>query len=108
MAISLEDRVRELEAFRFRMLGRINACQTLAIGAWAHIALNSDDPVARTREAIDAWQRGAERVHHLPGTDPVHLDAISQEYQEAIADLSAELLEHVQAEATRMGLPRKP
>lgn len=107
MAPSLEDRVRSLEGSRIRNVARINACQTLALSMCYHISMREEDPVAYAMRLTAAWKKGADEPKPAPGVDPAYLDALSQEYQEAIADLSKQLLDSVRKEATRLGLPRK-
>lgn len=107
MAKSLEDRVRALEADNLRNLALINACKALAVGAWCHISLHEKDPVAFAQRLIATWRQGAEIPRSFPGADPSYLDALSQVYQQAIEDIAREILPFVQAEAARLGLPRK-
>ena|ERR1700674_2420823 len=94
MARSLEERIRALEGFRYTTLGRVNACQTLLLSAWELILKHhSDDPVGAVEKMRAQWLEAAETPsRYFPGADPVHLDAVSQEYLSAIDRLSAELL----------------
>lgn len=93
---TLEERVRRLEAFRYTMLGQMNAMRTILFGAWnlmlsGHADEIADDPVSYVRASREQWLNHPE-VRQFPGADPAHLDAIWQEYEKAIDQLSGELL----------------
>lgn len=107
MANSLENRVRELEASRLRLVARINALQMMAIGAWCHISLHESDPIAFAERLIATWKQGASSPQSFPGVDPSLLDVLSQEYQETVEELSRHLIEFVTREATKLGHPRR-
>jgi hypothetical protein len=92
MSISLEDRIRELEHFRFTANARIHALQTAAVSALTILALDLSDPLAFAENLTKAWGRGAEAVAASPGADPAQMDLIAQEFQDAIALLSATFL----------------
>ena len=93
MAPSLEDRVRDLERFRYTMLGRVNALQQLMLDAWFNILRKSaDDLVPAAQELREMWLENAKEPRPFPGVDPVHLDAVAQEYEKALDDLTKELV----------------
>jgi hypothetical protein len=92
MSLSLEDRVRELERFRYGASARIHALQTAAISALTILALDLDEPMAFAENLTKAWARGAEAVAASPGADPAQMDMLAQEFQDAIALLSATFL----------------
>jgi hypothetical protein len=98
MSLSLEDRVRELEQFRFAATARINALQTAAVSALTILALDLEDPFPFAENLTRAWARGAEAVVAVPGADPAQLDMLAQEFQDAIARLSAVFLQTVRNE----------
>jgi hypothetical protein len=90
---SLEDRIRALEGFRYAMLGQINATRTVLFAAW-HVLLNQyfDDPRDAITQMRKTWLASAETPRPFPGADPAQLDAVSQEYEKAIRQLTDELL----------------
>jgi len=92
MSLSLEDRIRELEHFRFTANARIHALQTAAISALTILALDLENPMPFAENLTKAWMRGAEAVAASPGADPAQMDLIAQEFQDAIALLSATFL----------------
>jgi hypothetical protein len=48
--LSLEDRVRRLERFRYSVIGRSNAYETLILDLWMQIVEKTDGPVAMAEE----------------------------------------------------------
>jgi hypothetical protein len=109
MSLSLEDRVRELEQFRFAATARINALQTAAVSALTILALDLEDPFPFAENLTKAWVRGAEAVIAVPGADPAQLDMLAQEFQDAIARLSAVFLQTVRNEfAKQQALRPRP
>lgn len=97
---TLEDRVRRLEAFRYSMLGQINATRTVLFAVW-HILLDRHfaDPVGFVQQVRETWLKSAMNLGDFPGVDPAHLDAISQEYEKAIDDLTKHLLRIAEGQA---------
>jgi len=102
MPLSLEDRVRELEQFRYTATARIHALQTAAITALTVVALDCGDPPAFAENLTKAWARGAETVAALPGADPAMTDMLAQEFQDAIALLSETFLQTVRSEFAKL------
>jgi hypothetical protein len=94
MTVSLEDRVRELERFRFTMIGRLNACQTLLFDVWLNLlAMRSADPVATVNALRASWLRIAEAPDRtFLDVNPAHLDLVNQEYRHALDKLTGELV----------------
>ena len=105
MPPSLEDRVRALEGTRVRMIGRINACQTLVIGVWVNVIpkLQGDNlEIAETFRS--AWLEGAEKpIRDFPELDSATLDVLGQEYRDAIDDLSGQLVDYFRGKAPKGG-----
>ena len=105
MAPSLEDRVRALEGTRIRMIGRINACQTLVISALVNVIpkLQGDNlEIAETFRS--AWLEAAEKpTQDFPGIDPATLDVLGQEYRDAIDELSGQLVDYFRGQAPKGG-----
>jgi hypothetical protein len=102
MTLSLEDRVRELEQFRYTATARIHSLQTAAITALTVVALDCDDPNAFSANLTQAWARGAEAVATMPGADPAKTDMLAQEFQDAIALLSDTFLKTVRSEYAKL------
>jgi hypothetical protein len=94
MTISLEDRVRELERFRFTMIGRLNACQTVLFDVWLNfLAIRSADPVATVNALRASWLRVAEAPNRtFLDVGPAHLDLVEREYRDALDKLTGELV----------------
>src|ERR1700730_10325170 len=90
---SLEDRVRRLEHFRYGMLGRVNALATMHLSLWAdYLEKQPGDALAVAERQRTLWFEGAERPPQFPGVDPAHLQLVSQEYHDALGQLSARLI----------------
>ena len=89
-----EARVRALEGFRYSVLGRVNALQTMLLSAWATLLkLHSDDPLTTAKDMQKQWLAAAKAPQrNFIGVDPAHLDAVSQEYEAALEDLTAEFV----------------
>jgi hypothetical protein len=88
---SLEERVRRLERFRYGMLGRVNALTTMLLSLWAdYLHTQPADALAAAQNQRALWLEGAERPpsHAFRGADPDHLQLISQEYRDALEQLS--------------------
>ena len=102
MAITVEARLRALEGTRLAMLGRMNACQTMLVDAWLIIIMKqSKDPLATASDIREKWLKAGNEPRRFPGVDPVHLDAVSQEYGEAMEDLTAQLLQAVRGAVSK-------
>ncbi len=102
MAVSVEARLRTLEGTRLAMLGRMNACQTMLVDAWLIIIMKqSKDPLATASDIREKWLKAGNEPRRFPGVDPVHLDAVSQEYGEAMEDLTAQLLQAVRGAVSK-------
>lgn len=95
MPPSLEDRIKALEGFRYATLGRVNALQILLLSAWTTLLKHhSDDPVAAAEDMRRRWLQAADVPSRpFPGVDPAHLDAVSQEYREALEELTEILVQ---------------
>jgi hypothetical protein len=103
---SPEDRIRALEGFRYEMLGRVNTIETIALQACLSILeKHARDPVATAQAMRARWLKAAEvpPSGRFPGVDPVHLDAVSQEYRDAIEQLTHHLLLAAAGLATTRG-----
>lgn len=101
-----EERIRMLEGFRYRMLGRVDAIETIALQACLSILeKHARDPVATAQAMRARWLKAAEAPPSgkFPGVDPVHLDAVSQEYRDAIEQLTDLLLKAAAGLATSRG-----
>jgi hypothetical protein len=109
VTVSLEDRVRELERFRFTMIGRLNACQTLLFDVWLKfLAMQSADPVATVDALRTSWLRITEAPDRtLLDLDPAHLDLVNQEYREARDKLTAELVQLARTEKLTVKPPTR-
>ena len=96
MAPTPEDRLRALEGFRYTMLGHVNACETLLITLWVNtIPRLKGDPVEIAELLRSQWLLAATRpARDFPGADPTHLDAVGQEYRDAIDNLSRQIVEY--------------
>ena len=102
MAVSVEARLRALEGSRLAMLGRMNAYQTMLVDAWLNIILKqSEDPIVTAKDIGETWLKAGDEPRDFPGVDPAHLDAVSQEYGEAMEDLIAQLLRAVQGAVSK-------
>ncbi len=109
MAVSVEARLRALEGSRLAMLGRMNACQTMLVDAWLNIILKqSEDPVATAKDIGDIWLKAGDEPRDFPGVDPARLDAVSQEYGEAMEDLIAQLLQAVRGAVSKGDSSQSP
>ena len=109
MAVSVEARLRALEGSRLAMLGRMNAYQTMLVDAWLNIILKqSEDPIVTAKDIGEIWLKAGDEPRDFPGVDPAHLDAVSQEYGEAMEDLIAQLLQAVQGAVSKEGKSRRP
>lgn len=89
MTLTLEERVRRLEGFRYRALGHINAHSTLLADLWTNVIANSGRE--RASELLESlskqWLSDADKPPQMPGVEPAHLDLISQEYRAALETL---------------------
>ncbi len=105
MPPSLEDRVRALEGTRVRMIGRINACQTLVIGVWVNVIPKlQGDPLEIAETFRSVWLEAAEKpAGDFPGIDPVTLDVIGQEYRDVIDELSGQIVDYFRGTAPKAG-----
>ena len=104
MAHSLEDRVRDLEGFRYAMLGRVNALQHLMLDAWFNILRKStDDLVPAAEELREKWLEAAKHRRPFPGVDAAHLELVAQEYEEAMDHLTKEFVRLVTLAAPKAG-----
>ncbi len=93
MASNIEDRLSELERFRYTMLGRVNALQHMMLDAWVNILRKStDDLVPAAEELREMWIENAKKPRPFPGADPAHLDLVAQEYEEAMDDMTKEFV----------------
>ena len=109
MATSLEDRVRDLERFRYAMLGRVNALQHLMLDAWFNILRKSAaDFVPAAQELREKWLENAKNPRPFPGVDPAHLDSVAQEFEKALDDLTKELVLLAKAAAPKSDNRRGP
>lgn len=90
----LEDRIRALEGFRYAMLGRVNAQQTLLLAAWVTLLKHhSDDPLATAEDMRRKWLQVADAPPGpFPNVDPAHLEAVSQDYRQALEELTEGLI----------------
>jgi hypothetical protein len=102
MTVSLEDRVRDLEHFRFLALARMNALQTVAVSALTIAALDKPNPIGFAEDLAAAWRRGAKAMGSFPGADPAQLDALSQAFQEAVENVATHFLRTVRNEAAKI------
>jgi cytoplasmic iron level regulating protein YaaA (DUF328/UPF0246 family) len=96
----LEDRVRELERFRYAALGFINAHTTIVSDLWANY-IEKVNP-QRKLEIAEALQQqwfadANQTVRPAIGADPAHLDLLSQHYQEALEVVGSEILRKLKA-----------
>jgi hypothetical protein len=98
MDTSLEERVRQLEASNYAVVGRINALQMLVLNALTDMVVrHALDPPQMAERMREIWLGEADAPPRpRPGGDPVHLDLASQEYREALELISAALLTSVQ------------
>ncbi len=102
MAHSLEDRVRDLERFRYEMLGRVNALQHMMLDAWINILRKStDDLVPAAEELREKWLENSKKPRPFPGVDPAHLDLVAQEYEQAMDNLTKEFVRLAKAVAPK-------
>ncbi|MGA0595415.1 hypothetical protein [Enterovirga sp. CN4-39] len=94
-APSLEDRVRNLERFRYRMLGETNAYRTLLLDAWMQLIEKVPDPVGTAEDMKRIWlSRVDTPAIDLTGIDPVHIDLVSQETSDALGQLTDLLIQY--------------
>lgn len=97
----LEQRVRELERFRYVALGFINAHTTILSDLWAnYIEKVSVEQKLEIAEALQKqWLSDADTtVALVRGGDPAHLDLLSQHYREALEVVASEILRKLRAE----------
>lgn len=94
MPEDLDERVAKLEQFRYRVIGRFNACQAMLFDVWLnYLEKHTDDPVIAAERMRDAWLKRAQLPdRQFPGVDPAHLDLVGQEHYQALDELSAELV----------------
>lgn len=96
----LEQRVQELERFRYVALGFMNAHTTVLSDLWATYIEKVS--VERKIEIADAlqmqWLSDADKtVAPVRGGDPAHLDLLSQHYREALEVVASEILRKLRA-----------
>lgn len=91
---SLDERVRKLEEFRYRVIGRFNACQSLLFEIWLeHLKLNTADPVGYAEAMRQKWMKESETFADTTrGADPAALAMIQAEHQKALDELSGLLV----------------
>ena len=93
MALTIEERLSVLEMFRYATLGRINALQHMLLDAWLNLLRKStDDLVPAAEELREKWLENAKKSRPFPGVEPVHLDLVAQEYEEALDNLTQEFV----------------
>ena len=93
MALTIEERLSELERFRYAVLGRVNALQNMVLDAWINLLRKStDDLVPAAEELRKKWLENAKKTRPFPSVDPAHLDLVAQEYEEALDNLTKEFV----------------
>ena len=105
--LSLAERIYELEKFRFRMIARANVHQQMLITLLMQALEKTHDPIHEAELLIAAWVRSADRPPSFSGADPAYLDALAQEYQDAMREIGAFLLKAAQSvppKSDRQGL----
>ena len=93
MSLSLEGRVRLLEASRYKVVGQLNAHRTLLLTALATIVQRSPAPSKQVlAELRAAWLPVSPQAPKIfPGISPAELGALQQEYEASISGLLADL-----------------
>jgi hypothetical protein len=104
---SLEERVYQLEQFKFRMEARANVYQQMLIMLLMQVLEKTSDPVREAELLLTAWERAADQPAFFPGIDPSYLDALAQEYQDALREIGAFLLRDARSVAPKKGQRRK-
>ena len=90
---TLEDRVAELEASRYRQIGAINASNHLLMDLWLNYLEAKVDNVPAAMDALrKSWLKNASVSKSFPGVDPVHIEVAHQEYVEALDLLAKEMI----------------
>lgn len=70
MSDTLEERVRRLEAFRYRALGLLNAQNTILSDRWCNVIANADpqNVLATLDRLRDQWLGDADKPHIYPAS----------------------------------------
>jgi hypothetical protein len=71
------------------------------------IVEKADGPVAMAEEMQRVWLKRAEQVPAFPGVDPAHLDVASQEYREALEQVTGQLVRLARVAESKKGAQRK-
>ena len=98
-ALSLEDRIEQLERSRYRMLGHVNALNTLILALWVeHLAQQPEGAEQALERRRTYWLDTADEPRvAFPGADPDHLQMVTAEYRKALERLTDLLHQHTLA-----------
>lgn len=102
---TIENRIQRLEKSRYKMIGRINALQTIALSGWTKTILETQsDPVGYAEAIRKQWLSTADQPQRsFHGADPAEIDLISQEYLDALDDLTGQIVSFVRSRAPKAG-----
>ena len=91
MPSSIEARLARLEESRYRVIGQLNAHRTVLLSAWMTLLARGttppEDAIAQLKQALLQNQV----VQSFPGASAVELEVFSQEYENSIKGLLADL-----------------
>jgi hypothetical protein len=100
MPSSIEARLARLEESRYRMVGQLNAHRAVLLSAWmtllARGTTSPEDAIAQLKQALLQNQI----VRPFPGASAAELEVFSQEYENSIEGLLADLERAVVAPAS--------